>query len=336
MPYICTDESSLFRGVVNGGDAASVGAWSVTIGGGGAKATFVGAVGCIPIIFEMKFFSGLRRIDCRARFTHNGESIGNADIPGRDNGFFHGDKLRFILNTCLGGEIKNIRDLPYEIAETDEPEYIQGNYWVARCDKNIGLAYFTSGSRGAVIENAGFSLPLAYANKYIWGTRMLYGESAHEFAIYPFTPEADGYVSLHKAAVSYAFPPLTIETGAHGGRFESECRVIDVIGGAGVIMTAMYPEDGAVLVRVCGYSGNEENYSPPSSRFGMAGGRVTIMNEPVGNAAACNDGKSDGADNGSNSGGTDNGGKSDGSGGHADASCRVGLWEIVTHRIYKA
>jgi hypothetical protein len=34
-----------------------------------------------------------------------------------------------------------------------------------------------------------FSLPLAYAMYYIWGTRMLDGDFCYEFAIYPFAGE---------------------------------------------------------------------------------------------------------------------------------------------------
>ena len=304
-------KGSLFKGVIDGSDAESAGAWSVSIGGGGAKATYIGMVGRIPLIFEMRLYGNLRRIDCRVRFMHNGERAGSVDIPGKDNGFTHEDKLRFMMNTRLGEDSINARDLPYVIAETDEPNYIQGNYWVARKNKDFGVAIFNGGCRGAVCDGAEFSLPLVYANTYIWGTRILYGESAHEFAIYPFDPKTteSDYVSLHKAALSYSFPPLTIKTGRRDGKFTRSQKVAQINGGEGVIMTAMYPEDGAVLLRVCEYGGAEEEYGGPASQFGKTGECVTIMNKLME--------------------------RDYGKGAQTSNTGTIGPWEIITHRIYR-
>ena len=349
----------LFRGVIEGVDETSVGAWSVTMGGGGAKAAYTGMIGGIPFLFEMRFYGNHRRIDCRVRFMHNGERVGSVDVPGKVNGFAHEDKLRFVLNTRLSGDIVSARDLPYVIAETDEPAYIQGNYWVARKNAEYGIAIFNSGCRGAVGEGGEFSLPLVYANSYIWGTRMLYGESVHEFALYPFNPKTENYVKIHKAALSYAFPPLTVKTGEHAGEYASSRKIADINGGEGVIMTAMYPEDDAVLLRVCEYGGVAEEYAGPSSLFGITGERVTIMNEPVGSdvsQSGVGNTPTSGVGNMPTPGYSDTHTSSAGNGvtqtsgngvtptpgveetppiGKNAKIGGIGPWEIITHRIYR-
>lgn len=298
---LCIDSARghLFRGVIDGGDESSLGKWSVTITPNSAKALYGGFIGGIPLLFEMEFYGKRRRIDCKACFTHNGETIGAVDIPGKVNGFVHENKLRFLLHTRLGGDSVGVRDMPYVISGTDDPLYIQGNYWMARRGADFGIALFNRGCRGAVSQGPEFSLPLVYANTYIWGTRMLHGNSTHEFAVYPFaagTPD----ILLHKAALSYHYPPLTAVTGAHGGVFSACRRILDNKGGDGVIMTALYPEDGAVVVRSCEYKGITEAYKPdcPGGRLGE---QVTIMNTPVDSPAA----------------GT------------------IGPWEIQSHRIYR-
>jgi hypothetical protein len=56
-----------------------------------------------------------------------------------------------------------------------------------------------------------FSMPLAYAMYYTWGTRMLNGHYTYDFAIYPFEGhwvEAD----LHRPALEYNFPCVSVCT----------------------------------------------------------------------------------------------------------------------------
>jgi hypothetical protein len=203
-----------------------------------------------------------------------------------------------VLQTCLGADSYGLRDLPYVISRTGEPHYIQGNYWAARRGADFGIAFFNRGCRGAIMDGPEFSLPLVYTNDYIWGTRMLYGESAHEFALYPFAANTPD-VAVHKAALSYHYPPLTKLTGKHDGRFSVDHRVLDIKAGAGVIMTALYPEDGAVLLRSCEYGGTGESYEPGCTD-GKLGEQVTIMNKPV----------------------------------DAPAVGKIGPWEIRTHQVY--
>ncbi|MDR3120970.1 MAG: hypothetical protein LBU58_06515 [Clostridiales bacterium] len=297
----------LFSGVIDGAEEASQGKWAVTIGGGGAKAAYVGLIGGIPLIFEMNFFGTRRRIDCTARFIHNGEKIGGVDIPGKVNGFAHENKLRFALETRLGGDSVGIRDLPYVISETDDPLYIQGNYWAARKGADFGVALFNRGCRGAVSNGAEFSLPLVYANTYIWGTRMLHGESSHEFAIYPFSARIASYADLHKAALSYHYPPLTLATGAHEGPLKTSHTLLNLRAGEGVIMTALYPEGDAVILRSCEYRGIREDYRP-ECLSGALGEQVTIMNEPV---------------------------TADREGAAVSGESSIGPWEIKSYRIYR-
>lgn len=295
---IDSSRGHLFSGVIEDTEETSQGKWSVTFTPNSAKAVYGGFIGGIPLLFEMEFFGKQRRIDCKARFTHNGEKIGGYEESGKVYGFVHENKLRFVLQTRLGQDSVGLRDLPYVIAETDDPIYIQGNYWAARKGADFGIALFNRGCRGTVAKGAEFSLPLAYANHYIWGTRMLFGESTHEFAVYPFaagTPNVD----LHKAALSYHYPPLTAVTGEHSGPLSVRRQVLDIKGGSGVIMTALYPEAGAVILRSCEYQGITETYEPGSAD-GKLGEQVSIMNKAVEKAAAG----------------------------------KIGPWEIQSHRIY--
>jgi hypothetical protein len=311
----------LFSGVINDIEEHSAGKWSVSLSPNSAKLMYGGIIGDIPLLFEMNLYGRRRRIDCKVRFVHNGEKIGRIDIPGKVNGFVHENKLRFVLNTRLEEDSYALRDLPYVIVQDTppdipprlqsqdprttgknsraaEPLFLQGNYWMARRGADFGLALFNRGCRGAVADGPEFSLPLVYANTYIWGTRMLYGETSHEFAVYPFAASIPP-VEIHKQALAYHYPPLSTLTGAHRGRFSVRRRILDIKGGDGVIMTALYPEDGAVLLRSCEYRGIEEAYEP-GCPDGKLGGQVTIMNKPV----------------------------------DKPLEGKIGPWEIRTHRIY--
>jgi hypothetical protein len=309
---IDSSHGHLFKGVINNIESDSIGKWNVTITPGHAKAVYGGFVGNIPLLFEMEFHGLQRRINCHVRFSHNGEKVGCIDIPGKVNGFVHENKLCFVLHTRLEGDSFGVRDLPYVISresppkdaekkihsDTNEPYYIQGNYWMARRGADFGIAFFNRGCRGAVANGPDFSLPLVYANTYIWGTRMLYGETNHEFAIYPFDVDTLD-IAIHKSALSYHYPPLTVVTGGHSGRFSVCHRILNIKGGDGVVMTALYPEDATVLIRSCEYQGTAETYKVGCSE-GKPGEQVTIMNKPV----------------------------------DAPTPGNIGPWEIQTHRIY--
>jgi hypothetical protein len=173
--------SGLFAGKINGQDMISKGHWSVEAaraGGTWAVARQSGLIGTIPYTLEMKFYRESPRIDCWMRFRFSGEKIGRVTDNVRDpaSGFVHEDKLRFKLFPALGEGAVGVRDLPFAISETTDP-YINGLYWTAVADAGKGIAVFNRGTMGAVREkDGGFSIPLAYAAYYVWGTRMLSGD----------------------------------------------------------------------------------------------------------------------------------------------------------------
>ena len=123
----------------------------------------------------MKFYRESPRIDCWMRFRFSGEKIGRVTDNVRDpvSGFVHEDKLRFKLFPALSEQAVGVRDLPFAVSETADP-YVNGLYWTAVADGDKGIAVFNKGTMGAVREkDGGFSIPLAYAAYYVWGTRML-------------------------------------------------------------------------------------------------------------------------------------------------------------------
>ena len=250
--------SGFFAGRINGKDCESHGRWTLRMAGEGrrwAVAREYGFIADIPYNLEIRFRADDARLDCRATFRFSGEKIGQVSEDRRDGraGFVHEDKLRFKVFPALGGDAVGVRDLPFAIAETTN-RYVEGNYWMAVADANNGVAFFNRGTMGAVREaDGGFSLPLAYAMYYIWGTRMLDGEFTYEFAFLPFSSgwrEAD----LHRRAIAYNFPVLVISGSPGAGNRADILHPLDV-GSGEVLLSALYPEGGQVYARLYEYRG---------------------------------------------------------------------------------
>ena len=178
-----------------------------------------------------------------------------ADWLDRDpvSGFVHEDKLRFKIFPSLGERAVGVRDLPFAVSETTDP-YVNGLYWTAVADGDKGIAVFNRGTMGAVREkDGGFSIPLAYAAYYIWGTRMLTGDFEYEFALYPFTDKwADA--DLHRHAMEYNFPPVGVAApsaeGSLGGTFQPVS-----VRSSGAMVSAFYSRNGRTYVRAYEYRG---------------------------------------------------------------------------------
>lgn len=264
VEYVHGEVGSLFRGIINGEDCASQGIWTVRCEEGQARAEQMGSIGSIPFRFSLEIQGD--RVECSAQFWHHGEKIGRClkgeSIRGNNtNGFVHEEKLRFVLQTVLGEDALGIRDLPFLVEETGD-QYIQGLHWTAICDGNKGFAYANRGAMGAAREAGGaFSLPLAYANKYVWGDRYLYGEYRHEFALLPFTGgwrEAD----IHQRALSYAYP-FGVEacTYHEGGEWTDTVTILPVETTPNILLSTLYMEDGALMARFYEYMGQSGQIS---------------------------------------------------------------------------
>jgi hypothetical protein len=214
-----------------------------------------GLIGTIPYTLEMRFYRESPRIDCWMRFRFAGQKIGRVTSDTRDgvSGFVHEDKLRFKMFPTLDANAVGVRDLPFAVSETSDV-YINGLYWTAVADAGKGIAVFNRGTMGALREkDGGFSIPLAYAAYYIWGTRMLSGDFEYEFALYPFTgvwPAAD----LHRRAVEYNFPVVAAAAASAEGPLGQTFRPVQVES-ADAMVSAFYGRGGKTYVRLYGYQG---------------------------------------------------------------------------------
>jgi alpha-mannosidase len=214
-----------------------------------------GRIGAIPYTFELTFHCDTARVDGRVKFHFAGQKLGRLSTNQRDgsSGFLHEEKLRFKLFPAVSSSAMGVRDLPFAVAETTN-RYVEGNYWTALTDNQAGVAIFNRGTMGSVREeDGGFSVPLAFAMYYIWGTRMLQGDFEYEFALYPFTGDWQA-ADLHRRALEYNFPMLSVSSVPGIGTLGDEVRLIEA-GSDHVLLSALYPNGSGVLARLYEYQG---------------------------------------------------------------------------------
>ncbi|MBQ2694836.1 MAG: hypothetical protein IJF57_04705 [Clostridia bacterium] len=312
---------ALFSAWVEDKDCASCGKWSVEITENGATAVQNGKIGSIPYRFEMNFAGDSPRIDCKSRFEMHGEHVGRTDVTqGRPvpltlNGHHHEDKLCFVMNACLKNDRRIVRDLPYSISDwngalrkTEEywypddrilidvevsPEesfnsttYTHGIYWLSLRDSENGLGVFNKGCMGAAIQGNRMLIPLLYSNEYMCGTRILEGVFEDEFAIMPFDSSVSD-AELHRKAMSYAYQPEVVPAANGNGDLTELSAAEFNSNGGEVILTALYPENGAIMARFCNLSDEAAE-----AEFKPAFGKVTAETDLLGNeTAAVTEGK---------------------------------------------
>ena len=250
--------TGLFAGKIDGQDMTSKGRWALEPARAGATwaiARQSGLIGTIPYTLEVKFYGESPRIDCWVRFRFSGEKIGRVTDNVRDpvSGFVHEDKLRFKVFPLLSEKTVGVRDLPFAVSETAD-SYVNGLYWTAVADADKGIAVFNKGTMGAVREkDGGFSIPLAYASYYVWGTRMLTGDFEYEFALYPFT---GGWTAadLHRYAVEYNYPLVGMAAPPGNGRLGATFGPVNVQS-SDAMVSALYGRNGKTYVRAYEYRG---------------------------------------------------------------------------------
>lgn len=304
-------EGALFSALVENEYCLSKGRWDVKIDKNFALAVQNGEIGGIPFKFEMRFNGASPRIDCKTHFTMHGEHVGEAgECHGLHksvtvDGMTHENKLNFNMNLNLDKNRKMVRDLPYSISEWSgdvrdvedywytgdkricdkavTPEesfnsstYMHGIYWVALRDAQKGLAVMNRGCMGSVIRGNLLSIPLLYSNLYMCGTRILDGEFEDEFAILPFDSSLCD-AQLHEKALLYSYLPCVATAPAGNGNLSELAAKLETVGGA-VILTTVYPENGALLARFCNYSDE-----PATAKFNPTFGKVTAQTDLLGN-----------------------------------------------------
>lgn len=249
-----------FAGKIDGDDCESRGSWVIERAKGGAPwavARESGLIGGIPYQFEMIVRSDIPRLDCEVSFSFDGQRIGRLSDDQRDSrsAFIHEDKLRFKIFPDVHNQAIGIRDLPFAVSETND-RYVQGIYWTALSDEAGGCAFFNRGAMGAVRESdGGFSLPLAYAMYYIWGTRMLNGRFTYRFSLYPFSGRW-ATADLHRRALEYSHPCVGLCTPPGDGRLGNESQILQP-SSRNVILSALYPRNGSLYARFYEYRGEK-------------------------------------------------------------------------------
>ena len=313
--YIADNKKvSSFTAWIDGENVSSCGEWNVTINSNIAIANYSGKIGDVPFFLEMKFKGNSPRIDCKTKFEVHNQLIGKiGEKAGLEksltvDGHMHESKLCFNLNLCLEKERKMFRDLPYSISEWDgqvrktedywykkdriiidtpvskeesfeSSTYLNGVYWVSLKDENQGLAVMNKGCMGSVVRGNLLSVPLVYSNEYMCGTVILDGVYEDEFAILPFS-SALAESELHKKAVSYEYPPVSVSCGdPENVADEFTFAEFDTVGGT-VVATAVYPENGDILMRFCNYSDNEAE-ATVKSKTGIVSAEIDLLGNEI-------------------------------------------------------
>ena len=273
--------SGSLAGLIEGTDCLSVGRIAdVDLGPDRAVVTEAGGIGGdvgindghgIPYTVTWTFYRHSPRIDWHAEITFDGEVIGRpkepvthrerlgseeewaaqAVIPAYDD---HEYKLRVRFYPYVGKFATGVRDLPFHIAETHDI-YVNGLYWTAVTDGDIGLAMFNRGLMCSVREQDGaFSVPLAVSAPYVWNTRMLHGTYTYDLGLLPFRGPWQA-ADLHRQGLEYNYPcivqsvsdvdrPLGETWSPFAAKMEGD-----------LALSALYTKAGKTYARFCEFAG---------------------------------------------------------------------------------
>ncbi len=286
------EKGQLLSGYINGKDRVFEGTYEIKTHGTIAEIIFTGSTGDISCVFTVTLYKSLPRIDCRLSCeVKENDRIGRTDITeGRPvpltlNGHHHHDKLCFTFRLNCNKDRKMFRDLPFSIAEWDgqlrlTEEYwypndrilidtpvsaeesfngithLQGVNWIALRDEEKGLSVMNRGCMGSAVQGNKVYIPLIYSNDYMCGTKILDGTFVNEFSLLPLDADISNTL-VHKAAMEYNMP--VISRILEKGEGDTECLQFASLesDNDGVILTALYPENGKLVARACNFSDTE-------------------------------------------------------------------------------
>lgn len=277
--------SAFFEGTIEGAHCQSGGKWIIQRSNEDTpwiKMVEYGFISTIPYQFEMTLYDDNPRIDCNVRFDFNGQKIGllSEDLRDSHSPFVHEEKLRFKFFPQLDTASIGVRDLPFTVAETKNRN-VEGNYWTALSDGRSGMAFFNKGTMGSIREkDNSFSIPLAYAMYYIWGTRMLTGSYTYEFALLPFNgswKEAD----LNRKALEYSFLLPTLESKPEQGKLGESIIPFTIEAAPDVILTGFYPQKDKVIARFYKSADQSPRSMIRLERKGARMEEITLDGKPI-------------------------------------------------------
>ncbi|MBX2997290.1 MAG: hypothetical protein KF893_02175 [Caldilineaceae bacterium] len=258
--------SGALAGVVDGRLCESMGTVvEVTVDSYQARMVEEGKIGGIPYRCEWTFYKHTRRIDWHGELIIDGQLIGqpkhSGDIPVIPPDWNertldawkipafndHEQKIRIRFFPYLSPYATGIRDYPFGVAETTD-RYVQGVYWTAVSDGNVGLAIFNRGCMGSVREPDGaFSSVLAFSMPYVWNTRLLQGRYTYELGLWPFRGDWQ-QADLHRHALEYNFPANVTSVSSQGDSLGERWSPY-AEQGKGAILSALYVKNDNTYAR---------------------------------------------------------------------------------------
>jgi len=264
--------SGTLAGVINGRDCLSAGKITrVQVEPARAVLVEEGHIADIPYRSEWTFYRHTPRIDWRAELEFQGQMIGRpkVPIPGEPPAATpfgdpatvtayddHEYKLRLRFYPFQGPRVVGVRDLPFHVSETAE-RYVQGGYWTAVSDGQVGLALLNRGQMGSVREQEGaFSSVLAFSLPYVWHTRILKGKYTYELGILPFEGKWQA-ADLHRQALDYNFPCVPQAVTGQQDSLGESWSPFESLGPAPALLSALYWRQGRLYARFHEMRGEE-------------------------------------------------------------------------------
>jgi alpha-mannosidase len=253
--------SGRLRGLINSAAAESRGAVTVTAGGPcvwraveagriadvGYEITYTLAAGCPRVDIKVKL-----RIPKGTRIACPGDS-GTPDSR-RNAGMSHqnGGKLRLVIETALPETATAVRHQPLIIAEMQgRPATIDANLWAGLEAAGAGLAVANRGSMGLRREGRALEPILAYSGEYVWGDNFLEGEYEFDLSLAPYAGKA-GRADAHAQALAFDRPLYALPFAGRSGREAPVGSALPLPSlPPQVAVQALFPQDGALFLRLC-------------------------------------------------------------------------------------